>query len=184
MFQKLPDPYCLYKNSTQDPTFMPSYYNWKCLQTLSKALQETRQSVMKATTLGIIQGWESGKIAHEKYFCGKLCYHSGVLGASPLIYYHCHFVFRKFWNILLLRTTSPEFSNYLLLLNFISPFYTTDHHVFISDSLFPLILKHILKPLLIFLPCHFFASTVFPLFKILESPLHCHFALNTSALLS
>ena len=51
MFQKLPDPYCLYKNSTQDPTFMPSYYNWKCLQTLSKALQETRQSVKKAATL-------------------------------------------------------------------------------------------------------------------------------------
>lgn len=109
-------------------------------------------------------------------FWGAWCFSSNLVSLS--------FCFQKFWNILLLRTTVPEFSNYLLLLNFISPFYTTDHHVFISDSLFSLILKHILKPLLIFLPCHFFASTVFPLFKILEFPLHCRFALHTSALLS
>lgn len=109
-------------------------------------------------------------------FWGAWCFSSNLVSLS--------FCFQEILKHLAIENYCSRVSNYLLLLNFISPFYTTDHHVFISDSLFSLILKHIPKPLLIFLPCHFFASTVFPLFKILKSPLHCRFALNTSALLS
>lgn len=146
-------------------TSMRSCFNWKCLQALSKILQEAKQPLLKTTALGIIQGWVLGRrLLMKNMLCGKLCCHSGVLGASLLILC-CHFVFRKFWHILLLRTTVPVFSNYILLINFTSSFYFVDH-VFLAEFSFPFNSKaHLEFFLLIFLLCHFFASTVFPLFQ-------------------